>query len=99
MTRICFRLAIARPDVGFDYFGSWNAYNPGPVLEEARRTLEQDATASLRLQCSDSKGKQTDLGWDPDWLHLLSHRLDTGVSQEQWNRFATQVLMAHSVMQ
>ena len=45
MKRICFRIAVARPEVGFDYFGGWNAYNPGPVLEEARRALEQHPDA------------------------------------------------------
>lgn len=94
MNRICFRLAIARPDVGFDYFGSWNAYNPGPVLEEARRALAQDPSVGLRLQCSDERGKQTDLGWNSDWLHLLESRLQTGVSQEQWNRLAANALLA-----
>lgn len=96
MNRICFRLAIARPDVGFDYFGGWNAYNPGPVLEEARRTLVQTPNAPIRLQSSQGQGKEVDLGWDPAWLDLLALQLSPGVTQAQWNRLASDVLMRNA---
>ena len=94
MKRFCFRLAIARPDVGFDYFGSWYAYNPAPVLDDARRILEQSPFTVLRLQINDGEGIQVDLRWDVQWLLLLRMRNDLEMRQNDWNRIAINTFMA-----
>lgn len=93
MKRFCFRLAIARPDVGFDYFGSWHSYNPAPILEEARRVLEHAPATVLRLQIDDGSGIRADLVWDPKWLLLLSMQHNPGMRQIDWNRIATKVFL------
>lgn len=95
MKRICFRLAIARTDVGFDYYGGWVAYNPCSVLENARRELKNSPGSLLRLQYSDEKGKEVDLGWNADWLRLLDGHHESYFSKSYWNRHAVATLLAH----
>lgn len=95
MKRICFRLAIARTDVGFDYYGGWVAYNPGPVLEEARRELKNSPNSPLRIQYSDERGKEIDLGWNVNWLKLLDGHHEPNFIQCTWNRHAVSTLLAN----
>ena len=94
MKRICFRLAIARPEVGFDYYGSWNAYDPSPVLEDARRELQKSPHSLLRIQCSDARGREVDLGWNAEWLKLLETQYQKGFRQSDWNRQVAAILMS-----
>lgn len=56
MKMVSYRMKFERPDVGFDYLGSWHQEDIASALRDAQQHWKLDSNAKIVLQVSNGSG-------------------------------------------
>ena len=97
MLKVWYRYAQKRPEVGFNYFGSWSR-DPRQALKDAQASFVADPQRPVSIERTDSSGQWVNCGWNAEWVALLATYPLSEQDTRQWYSHFIQLLHANSLV-